>query len=101
MMRIVAAAAASLWATGVVADECTDRVKVHGLLTRAYVQCPLTYYAKGFASMAELCRDKIGDAKYKALLSEGAQAFDARASEQGRDTFCTRLTRDFAYTIRR
>lgn len=83
------------------ANECVDRVKIHGLLTRAYTQCPLTFYAKGFASMAELCQTSLGDAKYKSLLSEGAQAFDARAKEQGKDVFCTKLTKDFAYTIRR
>lgn len=83
------------------ADECVDRVKIHGLLTRAYTQCPLTFYAKGFASMAELCQTSLGDTKYKSLLSEGAQAFDARAKEQGKDAFCTKLTKDFAYTVRR
>lgn len=90
-----------MWGACVRAEDCTDRVKIHGLLTRAYAQCPLSYYAKGFATMADACRDKIGDTKFKSLLSEGAQAFDARAKEQGKDTFCTKLVSDFAYTVRK
>lgn len=101
MRRFVWVACLALGCGTASADECSDRVKVHGLLTRAYTQCPLSYYAKGFAATAELCRDKLGDSKFKSLLSEGAQAFDARAKEQGKDAFCTKLVSDFVYTVRR
>lgn len=101
MRRWVIVAAVAGWSFGAQAEDCADRVKIHGLLTRAYAQCPFSYYAKSFAAMAELCRDKLGDTKFKSLLSEGAQAFDARAKEQGKDKFCTKLASDFAYTVRR
>lgn len=101
MRRVGLVWAAVLVSNAALADECADRVKVHGLLTRATAQCPLSYYAKGFAAQAEACRDKIGDAKFKSLLSDGVQAFDARAKEQGKDAFCSKLVKDFAYTVRR
>lgn len=101
MRRLVLGAVMALASAAAQADECADRVKLHGLLTRAYAQCPLSYYAKGFAATAELCRDKIGDTKFKALFADGAQAFDARAKEQGKEKFCTKLVGDFAYTVRR
>lgn len=100
-MPVLVMVALFLWVGPVRAEECAERVKLHGLLTRAYAQCPLSYYAKGFVATAELCQTSVGDAKYKALLSEGAQAFDARAKEQGKDAFCTKLAKDFAYTVRR
>lgn len=82
------------------AHECDELVKMHGLLGRAFIQCRYTFYSRGFVLQAEACGSKIGDKAYKQLLSEGKEAFDARSTQMGQPALCTKILKDFPYTVR-
>jgi hypothetical protein len=82
------------------ANECEELIKMHGLLGRAYVQCHYTFYSRGFAIQAEACGGSLGDKTYKKLLSDGTAAFEAKASEMGQAALCTKILKDFPYTVR-
>ena len=80
--------------------ECIELVKMHGLLGRAYSQCHFTFYSRGFVIQAEACGGKMGDKVYKQWLSEGTAAFEAQVSRMGQPALCTKILKDFPYTVR-
>jgi hypothetical protein len=82
------------------AHECDELVKMHGLLGRAFIQCRYTFYSRGFVLQAEACGGKIGDKAYKQLLAEGKEAFDTRSTQMGQPALCTKILKDFPYTVR-
>jgi hypothetical protein len=82
------------------AHECDELVKMHGLLGRAFIQCRYTFYSRGFVLQAEACGGKIGDKAYKQLLAEGKEAFDTRSIQMGQPALCSKILKDFPYTVR-
>lgn len=82
------------------ANQCEEHLKVHGLLSRAYTQCNLTFYSRGFTIQADDCTKKLGAMDSKALLVQGTTAFDERAKQMGQPALCAKILKDFPYTVR-
>lgn len=81
-------------------SECVEQVRLHGLLSAARPVCPLTHYSKMFQYKAESCEAVLGRADYRRLLSEGKTALDARIQELGREAVCSKIRKDFPWTVR-
>ena len=82
------------------AHECEELVKMHGLLGRAFIQCHFTFYSRGFVIQAEACASKIGDKAFKQGLAEGKEAFETRSIQMGQPALCSKILKDFPYTVR-
>jgi|GEM_PF-2344589 len=53
-----------------------------------------------FQYKAESCRDVLGQAEFKRRLSEGKLALEARIKESSKDEVCSKIRRDFPWTVR-
>jgi hypothetical protein len=81
-------------------NQCDDHLKVHGLLSRAYIQCNYTFYSRGFTIQADDCTRKLGEKDSKQLLVQGTTAFDERVKQMGLPTLCAKILKDFPYNVR-
>jgi hypothetical protein len=82
------------------ADDCENLVKMDGLLSKARRECPFSYYNFRFQQASQMCSEKTGEAQWKQLFSQGASAFDGKASSMGKSTLCAKLAKDFPTTVK-
>jgi hypothetical protein len=82
------------------ADECENIVKMDGLFSKARQACPFSYYNFRFQQRSQMCGEKTGESKWKQLFSQGASAFDSKASGMGKAALCEKLTKDFPMTVK-
>lgn len=75
---------------------CEQLVSVHGLLTRAQVECGFNKYNDQLISDSAKCfKHELGDDYGKDVLVFGMKEFDRNVKEKGKTATCKSLLKEF------
>ncbi|GLS71617.1 hypothetical protein GCM10007890_36300 [Methylobacterium tardum] len=82
------------------AIDCTDFLRMHGMLRQAQAQCTFESFNPEIVDTARRCFDQVGSGKGARAIRAGAKEFDRLADLRGRNAACALIKRNFPMVIR-
>ncbi|WP_378973792.1 hypothetical protein [Methylobacterium komagatae] len=82
------------------AVDCTDFLRMHGMLRQAQAQCAFQSFNPEIVDMARRCYNRVGSGKGAQAIRAGAKEFDYIADLRGKDVTCALIGRSFPMVIR-
>jgi hypothetical protein len=81
---------------------CEQIVSLHGLLSRAQLQCGYSQYNQELIDDSRKCFEhELGDKRGTEVLKFGMREFDRNESKQGRKAICADLLKEFSEYVRK
>jgi hypothetical protein len=81
---------------------CEQIVSVHGLLTRAQMECGYSQYNDDLISDSAKCfKHELGGEYGKEVLMFGMQEFDRNVQEDGKEKTCKNLLKEFPNFVKK
>ena len=79
--------------------DCPTTLKMHGLLSRARVQCGFRFYSERMLTDAKTCQKRTAKTQVTATLASGVTLFDKVDKAKGHKAACQQMARDFPMVV--
>jgi CHAT domain-containing protein/Tfp pilus assembly protein PilF len=70
-------------------------LQTHGFLSRAQLQCDLTYQSQNMLAAAKQCFGRVAKPNAELALRKGMERFDVLQAEKGKEALCNEIIRTF------